>query len=51
MGFLESPIFWICLGAVSEILALIPAEKVQSNSLLQLAISAVNTVLNKRSGK
>lgn len=51
MGFIESPIFWILLGAASEVLALIPSEKVQSNSILQLAISAVNAVLNNRSGK
>lgn len=51
MGFIESPIFWIVLGALSEILALIPGEKVQSNSILQLAISAVNAVLKNRSGK
>lgn len=51
MGIIESPIFWIVLGAASEVLALIPSEKVQSNSILQLVISAVNAVLKNRSGK
>ncbi len=51
MGLIESPIFWILLGALSEILALIPSDKVQSNSILQLAISAVNAVINNRTGK
>ena len=38
---LSSPLFWILLSATSEILALIPQEKVRSNSMLQLAVSAV----------
>lgn len=36
MGFIESPIFWVILAAVSEILALIPHEKVKANSVFQL---------------
>ena len=35
MGFIESPIFWIVLAAISEILAQIPNEKVKSNSLFE----------------
>ena len=51
MGFIESPIFWIVLGALSEGLALIPQEKVKSNSLLQLGMSAINTLLKNKRGK
>ena len=51
MGIIESPIFWIVLASISEILAAIPNEKVKSNSLLQLAASALNTVLSTRKGK
>ena len=38
---LSSPVLWIILGAASEILALIPQQKVRSNSMLQLTVSAV----------
>jgi len=51
MGIIESPIFWIILAAISEILAAIPNEKVKSNSLFQLASSALNTLLSTRKGK
>ena len=48
MGFIESPIFWVILASLSEILSLIPSEKVQSNGIFQLIISALNTVLKNR---
>ena len=51
MGIIESPIFWIVLAAVSEILAAIPNEKVKSNSLFQLATAALNSVLSSKRGK
>tara|TARA_Y100000022_G_scaffold181151_1_gene173604 strand:- start:1994 stop:2149 length:156 start_codon:yes stop_codon:yes gene_type:complete len=51
VGFIESPIFWVILTAISEILALIPNQKVQSNSLFQLAVSALNTLLQNKKGK
>jgi hypothetical protein len=51
MGIIESPIFWIILAAVSEILAAIPNEKVKSNSLFQLGASALNALLSTRKGK
>ncbi len=51
MGIIESPIFWIVLAALSEILAVIPNEKVKSNSLLQLASSALNALLSSKKGK
>ena len=51
MGFIESPIFWILLGAMSEILAAIPNEKVRSNSILQLVSAGLNTVLRNKKGK
>ena len=51
MGFIESPIFWVILASLSEILSLIPSEKVQSNGIFQLIISALNTVLKNRQSK
>jgi len=48
MGIIESPIFWVVLAAVSEILALIPNEKVQSNSVFQLVKAALNSFLGSR---
>jgi len=52
MGIIESPIFWIVLAALSEILAAIPNKKVQSNSILQLLASALNALLaTKGKGK
>ena len=51
MGFIESPIFWVVLAAVSEVLSLIPNEKVQSNGIFQLVVSAINAMLKNRSGK
>ena len=33
MGFIESPIFWVVLAALSEVLSLIPNEKFQSNGI------------------
>lgn len=48
MGIIESPIFWVVLAAVSEILALIPNEKVKSNSLFQLASAALSALLKDR---
>jgi|TARA_Y100000289_G_scaffold49256_1_gene49899 hypothetical protein len=46
MGIIESPIFWIILAALSEILAEIPNENVQSNSVFQLLKSALNALLS-----
>ena len=51
MGLIESPIFWVALAAVSEILTLIPNEKVKSNSIVQLVMSALNALLSSRKGK
>jgi len=51
VGIIESPIFWVVLAALSEILALIPNQTVQSNSIVQLAISALNALLAQRKGK
>ena len=48
MGLIESPIFWVILAAISEILALIPNEKLKSNSLFQLVIAGLNAVLKDR---
>jgi hypothetical protein len=51
MGIIESPIFWIILAAASEVLAAIPNEKVKSNSIVQLVLSAANALLATRKGK
>ena len=51
MGIIESPIFWIVLAAVSEVLAAIPNEKMKSNSIFQLGVSALNALLSSRKGK
>ncbi len=48
MGLIESPIFWIVLAAVSEILAAIPNDKLKSNSLFQLATAALTSLLKDR---
>lgn len=48
MGLIESPIFWIVLAALSEILAAIPNDKLKSNSLFQLAAAALNALLKDR---
>ena len=45
MGIVESPIFWVVLAAISEILALIPNEKLKSNSVFQLMMAGLNAVL------
>ena len=41
MAVFESAIFWIIVAAASEIIALTPLK---SNSIVQLALSALNTV-------
>ena len=41
MGIIESPIFWIIVAAASEVIALTPLK---SNSVVQLVLSAVNTI-------
>ena len=41
MAILESAIFWIVVAAASEIIALTPLK---SNSVIQLVLSALNTV-------
>ena len=41
MAILESAIFWIVIAAASEIIALTPLK---SNSVVQLVLSAVNTM-------
>mgnify|MGYP007061985268 FL=1 len=41
MAILESAIFWIVIAAASEIIALTPLK---SNSIIQLVLSALNTV-------
>lgn len=51
MGIIESPIFWIVLAALSEVLAVIPNEKVRSNSIFQLIASALNALLSSKEGK
>jgi len=51
MGLIESPIFWIILAAVSEILAVIPNEKVRSNSIFQLLTQAINAALRSKGKK
>jgi hypothetical protein len=51
MGLIESPIFWVILAAVSEILALIPSDKVRSNSILQLVASALELLLSSKGKK
>jgi hypothetical protein len=51
MGLIESPIFWIVLTAISEILALIPGDKVRSNSILQLVATGLDMVLKARRSK
>ncbi len=51
MGIIESPIFWVVLAAVSEILSLIPNDKIKSNSVIQLLISAMEALLAQRQGK
>lgn len=48
MGLIESPIFWIVLAALSEILAAIPNDKLKSNSIFQLATAALNSLLNNK---
>jgi hypothetical protein len=51
MGLIESPIFWVVLAAISEILALIPNDKVRSNSILQLVAAAIELLLRSKGGK
>ena len=46
MAILESAIFWIVLAAASEIIALTPLK---SNSIVQLVLSALNSVKPKKS--
>lgn len=41
MAIFESAIFWIIVAAASEIIALTPLK---SNSVVQLILSALNTV-------
>ena len=48
MGIVESPIFWVVLAAISEILALIPNEKLKSNSVFQLVVAALTALLKDR---
>ena len=45
MAILESAIFWIIVAAASEIIALTPLK---SNSVIQLVLSALNTVKPKK---
>lgn len=45
MAILESAIFWIVLAAASEIIALTPLK---SNSIVQLVLSALNSVKPKK---
>jgi len=49
MTFFESPIFWVILAAISEILSLIPNEKVKSNGLFQLLANAIDGALRRQS--
>ena len=51
MGIIESPIFWVILAAVSEILSLIPNDRIKSNSVIQLLLSAMEALLAERKGK
>lgn len=51
MGIIESPIFWVVLAAVSEILSLVPNDKIKSNSIVQLLISALDALLAQKRGK
>tara|TARA_Y100000401_G_scaffold58006_1_gene45911 strand:+ start:208 stop:363 length:156 start_codon:yes stop_codon:yes gene_type:complete len=51
MGIIESPIFWVVLAAASEILSLIPNDKIRSNSVTQLIISAIEALLASRKEK
>lgn len=51
MGFIESPIFWVILAAISEILAMIPNDKVRSNSVVQLVSQALQMLLKANSAK
>ena len=51
MGIIESPICWVVLAAVSEILSLIPNDRIKSNSVIQLLISAMEALLAERKGK
>ena len=48
MAILESAIFWIVLAAASEIIALTPLK---SNSMIQLVLSALNSLKPKKSKK
>tara|TARA_B100001964_G_C13740239_1_gene382774 strand:- start:223 stop:381 length:159 start_codon:yes stop_codon:yes gene_type:complete len=41
---LNSPIFWVLVASASEIIALTPMK---SNSVVQLIMSALNTVKSK----
>ena len=41
MGIIESPIFWVIIAAVSEIIALTPLK---SNSVIQLVLQAMEAV-------
>ena len=45
MAILESAIFWIVIAAASEIIALTPLK---SNSVVQLVLSALNSVKPKK---
>ena len=45
MAILESAIFWIVIAAASEIIALTPLK---SNSMIQLLLSAVNSIKPKK---
>ena len=45
MGIFESAIFWIVVAAASEIIALTPLK---SNSVIQLVLSALNSVKPKK---
>ena len=51
VGIIESPIIWVCLAALSEILSLIPNEKVKSNGLFQLVVAGLDSVLKGRKSK
>jgi len=46
MAILESAIFWIVLAAASEIIAMTPLK---SNSMIQLVLSALNSIKPKKS--
>ena len=45
MAILESAAFWIIVAAASEIIALTPLK---SNSVIQLVLSALNSVKPKK---